>query len=85
MGSGWSRKLGGMADISEDQKTGSPWFFVACLAILALSGAGLVLTIPRLFTTGDPQSWGFVGGLTIMVVGFGLLGFLLRPATQRRK
>lgn len=56
------------------------WPFIACLAVVALSGARLALTIPHLFTDATPGQWGAATMLTIMVIGFGLLGRRLRPA-----
>lgn len=59
----------------------SPWPFVVCLVVVALSGAGLVLTVPHLFTADNAQLWGLATGLAIMVTGFALLGRHLRPTT----
>lgn len=69
-----------MADeASRADKSLSPWPLVVCIAVVALSGAGLVPTIPHLFAAGDPQLWGLAAGLAIMVLGFSFLGRRLRP------
>lgn len=59
----------------------SPWAFVVCIAVVALSGAALVQTVPHLFNSGDVRPWGIATGLSIMVTGFAILGRRLRPSS----
>lgn len=59
------------------------WPFIVCVLGLAVSGAALVLTVPRLFGPVDPGTWILAGALSVVVVVLAVLGFVVRPAAAR--
>lgn len=60
----------------------SPWPSVVCIAVVALSGAALILLVPHLLNSNEAGLWVAAVGLLIMAMVFAIVGRRLRPSPE---
>ena len=66
-----------------DHRPSTPWAFVACLAVMVVSAAILILLVPAITRTGDDVPTWLMVMLAALTVAAGAAARRLRPPASR--